>query len=183
MLKLALMCALMVPTVMWAADASAAAPLSLPEDAKLEAATHPVVLLTVPAGQIWIELFPETAPKHVESFLSLIGKGYYNGLTFHRVEPGFVIQGGCPDGTGTGGPGYTIPGEFSKTRHHVKGTLAMARTSDPDSAGSQFYICLDRIPHLDGNYTIFGQVVKGLDVPEQVKRGDKMKIEIVQKGK
>lgn len=180
MVKIALLCVLLVPVVLQAAEPAAPA---LPPDVKLENPDHPVVLLTVPAGQMWIELFPETAPKHVESFLSLIAKGFYNGLTFHRVEPGFVIQGGCPLGNGTGGPGYTLPAEFSTTRKHVKGTLSMARTSDPNSAGSQFFICLDSTPHLDGSYTIFGQVVKGLDIPEKVKKGDVMKIEIITKGK
>jgi peptidylprolyl isomerase/peptidyl-prolyl cis-trans isomerase B (cyclophilin B) len=92
--------------------------------------------------------------------------------------PGFVIQGGCPKGDGTGGPGYTLPAEFNK-RKHLKGTLAMARTMDPNSAGSQFYICLDAIPHLDNQYTVFGQIVKGHEIPEKIRQGDKMKIEII----
>jgi cyclophilin family peptidyl-prolyl cis-trans isomerase len=128
---------------------------------------------------MFLELFPDSAPKHVDSMLKLVRKNYYDGLTFHRVVPNFVIQGGCPKGDGTGGPGYTIPAEFNK-RPHNKGTLAMARTSDPNSAGSQFYICLDRIPHLDNQYTVFGQIVKGEEVPEKIKMGDKMKIEIIQ---
>ncbi|MBF0544989.1 MAG: peptidylprolyl isomerase [Candidatus Riflebacteria bacterium] len=149
-------------------------------DLKLEKKEHPVVKLTTDRGEICLELFPEDAPKHVESFLKLIEKGFYNGLIFHRVVPGFVIQGGDPTGNGSGGPGYTLPAEFNK-RPHEKGTLAMARTEDVNSAGSQFYICLDRIPHLDGQYTVFGKVVKGMDVPEKVQQGDKMKLEIVQK--
>ena len=153
---------------------------ALPSELKLESPKHPVVKLTVPPGEILLELFPEDAPKHVESFLSLIEKGFYTDLTFHRVVPGFVIQGGCPEGTGMGGPGYNIPAEFNK-RPHEKGTLAMARSGDPDSAGSQFYICLSRIPHFDGNYTVFGMVVKGHDLPEKVKAGDKMSVEIIQK--
>ncbi len=166
--------------LLWAATAAVFAQAAgVPADVKLEKADHPLVKITTEAGEIWLELFPEIAPKHVESFLTLIGKGYYNGLKWHRVVPGFVIQGGCPKGDGTGGPGYTLPAEFSQ-RKHVKGTLAMARTSDPNSAGSQFYICLAEIPHLDGQYTVFGQTVKGMDVPEKVKQGDTMKIEIVQ---
>ena len=100
-------------------------------------------------------------------------------LTFHRVVPGFVIQGGCPKGDGTGGPGYTIPAEFN-SRKHEKGSLSMARTMDPNSAGSQFFICLDRTPHLDNQYTNYGQVVKGHDIPEKIRMGDKMKMEILQ---
>ncbi|HEY9071852.1 MAG TPA: peptidylprolyl isomerase [Candidatus Ozemobacteraceae bacterium] len=159
--------------------AASAVMAQIPSDIKLENKDNPVVKVTTDAGEIWLELFPDVAPKHVESFLTLISKGFYNGLTFHRVVPGFVIQGGCPKGDGTGGPGYTLPAEFNK-RQHKKGTLAMARTMDPNSAGSQFYICLDAIPHLDGQYTVFGQVVKGHEVPEKVKQGDKMQIAIVQ---
>jgi len=152
----------------------------LPAGVTLENPKNPVVKLTTDAGEMLLELFPGDAPKHVEGMLTLIEKGYYNGLTFHRVVRDFVIQGGCPKGDGTGGPGYTLPAEFNK-RPHEKGTLAMARTSDPNSAGSQFYICLDRIPHLDNQYTVFGKVVKGDEVPEKVKQGDKMKLEILQK--
>lgn len=150
-----------------------------PADVSLEKPDHPLIKLTVESGEMLIELFPEIAPKHVESFLTLIEKGFYNGLTFHRVEPGFVIQGGDPKGDGTGGPGYNLPAEFSD-RPHEKGTLAMARSSDPNSAGSQFYICLDRIPHLDRKYTVFGKVVMGMEVPGKVKRGEKMKMEVLQ---
>lgn len=162
----------------WAATAAVFAQ-AVPADVKLEKAGNPVVKITTDAGEIMLELYPDVAPKHVESFLTLIGKGYYNGLKWHRVVPGFVIQGGCPKGDGTGGPGYTLPAEFN-SRKHAKGTLAMARTSDPNSAGSQFYICLEPIPHLDGQYTVFGQTVKGHDVPVKVKQGDSMKIEIIQ---
>lgn len=124
--------------------------------------------------EIRMEFYPEDAPKTVENFVTLAKKGFYNGLTFHRVEPGFVIQGGDPKGTGTGGPGYTIKAEFNK-RKHVRGTLAMARSQQPDSAGSQFYITYGPTPHLDGNYTVFGQVVRGMEHVDRVKRGDKMK--------
>jgi peptidylprolyl isomerase/peptidyl-prolyl cis-trans isomerase B (cyclophilin B) len=132
-------------------------------------------------GEIVIDFYPEDAPKTVENFVTLARKGFYDGLTFHRVEPGFVVQGGDPDGTGTGGPGYTIKAEFNK-RKHVRGTMAMARTQDPDSAGSQFYICFKPAPFLDGQYTVFGIVTKGMDVVDRIKVGDKMKtVKIVEK--
>ena len=129
-------------------------------------------------GQIELELYPEVAPKTVDNFVKLANKGFYNGLTFHRVEPGFVVQGGDPDGNGMGGPGYTIKAEFSD-RHHERGTLAMARSMDPDSAGSQFYICLGPAPFLDGKYTVFGKVTKGMDVVDKIRVGDKMKTVVI----
>jgi len=136
---------------------------------------HPTAVIVMEkGGEIQIELFPEDAPKTVESFIGLSKKGFYNGLTFHRVEPGFVAQGGDPKGDGTGGPGYTLKAEFNK-RKHVRGTVAMARSQHPDSAGSQFYICFAPAPFLDGNYTVFGQVVKGMEVVDQIRRGDKIK--------
>lgn len=124
-------------------------------------------------GTIEIELYPDVAPNTVDNFAKLSNKGFYNGLTFHRYEPDFVIQGGDPLGNGTGGPGYTIKAEFNK-KHHVEGTVAMARAFDPDSAGSQFYICLAPAPHLDGQYTVFGQVTKGMNVVHKLRAGDKM---------
>ncbi|MGB9561255.1 MAG: peptidylprolyl isomerase [bacterium] len=125
---------------------------------------NPVVVLETTMGTFEIELFPNVAPKTVKNFLDLTNKGFYNGLTFHRVIKGFVIQGGDPKGDGTGGPGYTIPAEFSNLKHET-GTVAMARRpNDINSAGSQFYICLAPQPALDGQYTIFGKVVSGLDV-------------------
>jgi peptidyl-prolyl cis-trans isomerase B (cyclophilin B) len=124
-------------------------------------------------GQIRMEFFPEDAPKTVENFITLTKKGYYNGLTFHRVVPGFVVQGGDPKGNGTGGPGYTIKAEFNK-RKHERGSLAMARSQHPDSAGSQFYITYGPQPHLDGNYTVFGQVVSGMEHVDRIKQGDRM---------
>ena len=136
---------------------------------------HPTAVITMEkGGEIRIELYPEDAPKTVESFVALAKKGFYDGLTFHRVEPGFVAQGGDPKGDGTGGPGYTLKAEFNQ-RKHVRGTVAMARSASPDSAGSQFYICFAPAPHLDGKYTVFGQVVKGMEVVDQIKRGDRMK--------
>ncbi len=125
-------------------------------------------------GTVTLELFPDVAPQHVASFVSLIGQGFYKGLTFHRVVPGFVVQGGCPEGTGTGGPGYCVKAEFSD-RQHLTGTLAMARAADPNSGGSQFYICLAPQPGLDGQYTVFGQVTEGMDEVFKIKKGDVMK--------
>ena len=131
-------------------------------------------VITLDNGQvIRIEFFPEDAPKTVENFVTLAKKGFYNGLTFHRVVPDFVVQGGCPKGNGTGGPGYTIKAEFNKQKH-VRGTLAMARSQHPDSAGSQFYICYGATPHLDGQYTVFGRVVSGMEHVDRIKQGDKM---------
>jgi cyclophilin family peptidyl-prolyl cis-trans isomerase len=120
-----------------------------------------------------IEFYPQDAPKTVENFVTLAKKGFYNGLKFHRVVPDFVVQGGCPKGDGTGGPGYTIPAEFN-ARKHVRGTVAMARSQHPDSAGSQFYICYGPTPHLDRNYTVFGQVTSGMEHVDRIKQNDKM---------
>ena len=125
-------------------------------------------------GEITIEFFPEDAPKTVENFVTLAKKGFYNGVTFHRVEPGFVVQGGDPKGNGTGGPGYTIKDEFNKQKH-VRGAVAMARTQAPNSAGSQFYITLAPSHFLDGQYTVFGQVTSGMEVADKIRVGDKMK--------
>jgi cyclophilin family peptidyl-prolyl cis-trans isomerase len=126
-------------------------------------------------GEIECELFAKDAPLSVTNFKRLADGGFYDGLTFHRVEPGFVIQGGDPDGKGTGGPGYTIPAEIGKK--HNKGALAWARTGDdvnPErrSSGSQFYIALEATPFLDGAYTVFGQTINGMDVVEKIERGD-----------
>jgi len=125
-------------------------------------------------GIIKIEFFPDDAPKTVENFVTLAKKGFYDGLTFHRVEPNFVVQGGDPKGDGTGGPGYKIKAEFNKNQHE-RGAVAMARSSDPDSAGSQFYITLAPAHFLDGKYTVFGKVVSGMNIVDNVKKGDKMK--------
>jgi peptidyl-prolyl cis-trans isomerase B (cyclophilin B) len=125
-------------------------------------------------NEIHLEFFPQDAPKTVENFVTLAKKGFYNGLTFHRVVPGFVVQGGCPKGNGTGGPGYTIPAEFNKNKH-VRGSLAMARSQHPDSAGSQFYITYGAQPHLDNNYTVFGKVTSGMEHVDGIRQGDRMK--------
>ena len=124
-------------------------------------------------GEIRMEFYPEDAPKTVENFVTLAKKGFYNGLKFHRVVPDFVVQGGCPKGDGTGGPGYQIKAEFNKQKH-VRGSVAMARSQHPDSAGSQFYICYGSTPHLDGQYTVFGKVVQGIENIDKIKQGDKM---------
>jgi peptidyl-prolyl cis-trans isomerase B (cyclophilin B) len=138
-----------------------------------------VAVIDTPKGKIVVRFFGEDAPNHVASFIELAEKGFYDGTTFHRVEPNFVIQGGDPysrDGggpAGTGGPGYNLAAEFN-SRPHEDGTLAMARAGSPDSAGSQFYICLGRQAFLDNNYTVFGQVVEGLDVVHSIERNDPM---------
>jgi peptidylprolyl isomerase/peptidyl-prolyl cis-trans isomerase B (cyclophilin B) len=124
-------------------------------------------------GEIRIEFFPEDAPKTVENFVTLAKKGFYNGLAFHRVVPGFVVQGGDPQGNGTGGPGYTIKAEFNPQKH-VRGSVAMARSQHPDSAGSQFYITYGAQPHLDGSYTVFGKVVAGMEHVDAIRQGDRM---------
>ena len=119
------------------------------------------------------ELYPEVAPISVNNFISLVKRGFYNGLTFHRVIPGFMIQGGCPQGTGTGGPGYTIKGEFSGNGvknglKHDRGILSMARAMHPNSAGSQFFVMVEKAPHLDGQYAAFGKVIEGMDVADAI---------------
>ena len=124
-------------------------------------------------GIIKAELYPELAPNTVNNFISLIQKGYYDGLIFHRVIRGFMIQGGCPDGNGTGGPGYSIRGEFSQNGFtnelkHSAGVLSMARAMDPDSAGSQFFIMHQNSPHLDGAYAAFGKVTEGMETVNQI---------------
>ncbi|MBI4844123.1 MAG: peptidylprolyl isomerase [Nitrospirae bacterium] len=118
-------------------------------------------------GKIELKFFPDVAPNHVKNFIDLAKKGFYNGTTFHRVIPGFMIQGGDPSGNGTGGPGYKIKAEFNN-KPHKRGILSMARSMDPDSAGSQFFICVADAPHLDKKYTVFGEVVSGMDVADKI---------------
>lgn len=135
---------------------------------------NPIVTITMGSGDvIKAELYPDIAPNTVNNFISLIKKGYYNGLCFHRVIKGFMIQGGCPEGTGTGGPGYSIKGEFAQNGFkndlkHSAGVLSMARTMIPDSAGSQFFIMHKNSPHLDGAYAAFGKVTEGQDVVDKI---------------
>ena len=137
-------------------------------------AQHPVVTFEMENGDvIKAELYPEVAPNTVNNFISLVKKGFYNGLIFHRVINGFMIQGGCPDGIGTGGPGYSIKGEFAQNGvqndlAHTPGVLSMARAMHPDSAGSQFFIMHKTSPHLDGSYAAFGKVIEGLDVVDKI---------------
>lgn len=133
----------------------------------------PIAVIETAKGTIKFRFFSSDAPKTCENFITLANKGFYNGLTFHRVEPNFVVQGGDPNGNGSGGPGYNIKAEFNKNPH-LEGTVAMARANDPDSAGSQFYICLAPAPFLDGKYTVFGQVTEGLDVVHKIAVGDRM---------
>lgn len=129
--------------------------------------------------EIELEFFPEAAPGTVANFEKLANEGFYNGLTFHRVIPGFVAQGGCPHGTGTGGPGYTIKCETAGNPHkHVRGALSMAHAGK-DTGGSQFFICYDAFPHLDGVHTVFGRVTSGMEHVDAIRQGDKMaKVEV-----
>jgi peptidyl-prolyl cis-trans isomerase B (cyclophilin B) len=126
-------------------------------------------------GTMKLELYPEVAPNTVNNFISLVKKGFYNGLTFHRIISGFMIQGGDPDGRGTGGPGYSIPGEFSSNGFkndlkHSRGVISMARSMAPDSAGSQFFIMHQDAPHLDGAYAAFGKLIEGEEVLDEIAR-------------
>lgn len=134
----------------------------------------PIVTIEMEDGaKVIVELYPDTAPKTVDNFVSLVQKGFYNGLTFHRVIPDFMIQGGDPEGTGTGGPGYNIPGEFSNNGFnnplkHTRGVISMARAQDPNSAGSQFFIMVKDTPQLDGDYAAFGKVTKGMEEVDKI---------------
>ncbi len=141
-------------------------------------AEKPIVTIEMEDGKvIKAELYPEVAPNTVNNFISLINSNYYDGLIFHRVINGFMIQGGCPDGTGMGGPGYTIKGEFSMNGFknelkHTAGVLSMARAMHPDSAGSQFFIMHKDAPHLDDQYASFGKVIEGMDVVNEIAECD-----------
>ena len=136
--------------------------------------TNPVVTITMENGNtIKLELYPDIAPNTVNNFIYLVNKGFYNGLTFHRVIEDFMIQGGCPSGTGMGGPGYSIPGEFSSNGFennlkHTAGVISMARSKMPDSAGSQFFIMHKDAPYLDGAYAAFGKVIDGMDIVDRI---------------
>lgn len=139
---------------------------------------NPIVTIEMESGAvIKAELYPEIAPNTVNNFISLVKNGYYDGLTFHRVIYGFMIQGGCPQGTGTGGPGYHIKGEFAfngvkNDLKHTEGVLSMARAMDPDSAGSQFFVMHKAAPHLDGQYAAFGKVIEGMQVVNEIAECD-----------
>ncbi len=135
---------------------------------------NPIVTITMANGDVMkAELYPEIAPNTVNNFVSLVSKGYYDGLIFHRVIAGFMIQGGCPNGNGMGGPGYSIKGEFSHNGFkndlkHTPGVLSMARSMNPNSAGSQFFIMHQNSPHLDGEYAAFGKVIEGFEVVDKI---------------
>ena len=135
---------------------------------------NPIVTIEMSTGEkIKIELYPEIAPNTVRNFVSLVKKGFYDGLTFHRIIPGFMIQGGCPEGTGMGNPGYRIKGEFTRNQFqnnlkHSRGVISMARAMNFDSAGSQFFIMHENSPHLDGQYASFGKVIEGMDVVDKI---------------
>lgn len=135
---------------------------------------NPIVTIKMQDGGVMkVELYPEIAPNTVNNFISLVKKGFYNGLTFHRIIPGFMIQGGCPEGTGTGGPGYSIKGEFNKNGFkndlkHSKGVLSMARAMSPNSAGSQFFVMVEDAPHLDGQYASFGKLIEGENISDKI---------------
>lgn len=164
------------------------APVATPAHAvppKKAAASAPIVRMVTTRGVILIKLYPKDAPRSCANFEKLVKKGFYNGLTFHRITdlnpgtPSKIVQGGDPQGNGQGGPGYMIKGEFKSNGvdnplTHVAGAVAMARSGSPDSAGSQFYICVNPVHFLDGNYAVFGQVIKGLEVADKLQMGDKM---------
>lgn len=138
-----------------------------------ERARRSQIRIATEHGDIVFTLFPDDAPLHSAAFIKLTDAEFYDGLAFHRVEPGFVVQGGDPKGDGTGGPGYRLKAEFN-AHPHLRGTVAMARSSQPDSAGSQFYICLDDARFLDGQYTVFGQMTEGFEALDAIRRGDVM---------
>ncbi len=150
-----------------------AAPTGDELTALVEKAKTAKIRIHTAKGDIVFGFNPNEAPMHCAAFIKLTEAGFYSGLKFHRYEPGFVIQGGDPDGNGTGGPGYKLDGEFSNLPH-LKGTVAMARSSNPNSAGSQFYICIEDSPFLNKQYTVFGQVTEGQDVVDAIRAGDVM---------
>lgn len=140
---------------------------------------NPIVTIEMQSGKtIKIELYPEIAPNTVRNFISLINNNFYDGLIFHRVIPGFMIQGGCPEGIGIGGPGYSIKGEFSNNNFkndlkHDRGVISMARSANRNSAGSQFFIMVKESPHLDGEYAAFGKAIEGMDEVDKIVRAEK----------
>ena len=140
----------------------AATPIKDPEN---------TLIMQLKTGRVIIEMRPDLAPNHVKRIKELVRKGFYDGTPFHRVIAGFMAQGGDPTGTGAGGSGFKLAAEFSSA-HHVRGTVSMARTQDPDSADSQFFICFAPAPFLDGKYTIWGQVIDGMEFVDQIKKGD-----------
>ncbi len=135
------------------------------------ASPEDTLVMELEGGSVTIELLPEAAPKHVARIKELVREGFYDGLTFHRVIDGFVAQGGCPQGNGTGGTGAKIEAEFNDTAH-ARGALSMARTNDPDSADCQFFVCLDAVPYLDGQYTVWGRVEDGMEHVDALPKGE-----------
>lgn len=133
-------------------------------------AKTPTATIETTQGTLTVEFWPDVAPNHVQNFIELSKKGFYNGLIFHRVIPGFMIQGGCPEGTGFGGSGKNVKAEFNKRpdRRHTRGVLSMARSSNPDSASSQFFVMHQDSPHLDGQYSAFGKVTSGIEVVDKI---------------
>ena len=164
MKSLSLLLALFLGIAGPAAAAEAPTPPTQEELAKYNSAR---AIIETTYGKMVVRFFPDSAPIHVKNFITLAESGFYDGTTFHRIIPKFMIQGGDPKGNGTGGPGYTIPGEFSR-RKHVAGILSMARRKDPDSGGSQFFVMVDSSPQLDGKYSIFGELAEGLDVAQRI---------------
>lgn len=159
-----------------AAASPMVAPSSNPSpDLTVDAAglSKATVVMNTTQGQVRYKFYPNDAPNTVKRIIELVNQGFYNGLSFHRVVPGFVVQGGDPQGNGTGGSGQRLKAEFNE-RRHVEGAVAMARAADPDSADSQFYITLSPQPHLDRSYTVFGQVIEGMDVVRRLQVGDKI---------
>lgn len=150
-------------------------PFAAEDSAKFKKETNPVATIKIKGAEtpIVVELYPDVAPNTVANFVTLANSGFYDGLIFHRVVPGFVIQGGCPEGTGAGGPGYSIKGEFAQNGvtnnlAHARGVISMARSNAPDSAGSQFFITHAASPHLDGNYAAFGEVISGMETVDLI---------------
>jgi len=151
------------------------------EQTLIDQAEGSVVKLETEKGDIYLDLYDDKTPVTVGSFLELIGRGYYDGLEFHRVIPNFMIQGGCPRGDGTGGPGFTIPDEADKGLKHVRGSLSMAKTAAPNTGGSQFFVCHAPQPHLNGVHTVFGECIEGMDVVDNIAKGDKISKAVVLK--
>lgn len=137
----------------------------------MERSSQDTLILQLEGGEVVIALRPDLAPRHAARIRALADEGFYDGLTFHRVIDGFVAQGGCPKGTGTGGSGQKLEAEFSEAKH-VRGVLSMARAGHPDSADSQFFICLDAVPYLDGQYTVWGEVVSGMEHVDALPKGE-----------
>ena len=154
------------------------------EKALVDKAKGSLIKLQTAKGDIYLDLYDDKTPVTVGSFLELVGKGFYDGLTFHRVIAGFMAQGGDPKGDGSGGPGFTIPDEANKGLKHQRGTLSMAKTAAPNTGGSQFFICFAPQPHLDGIHTVFGECVQGMDAVDKIAVGDKItKATILKKSK